>query len=192
MHRTAKNIINLLFLAAAATACSQSPKIAEPSASTMPKPTAEAPAVKTQATPPVAAVVTAPAPRPAAKPSVPSPDAEYQAFFNESVQLINQYRASKKLSPLTRDGKLDAIAAAHSRNMAAKDDLSHDGFNSRFDQANMQSCAENVAWNQTTATELVNDWIASPVHDKNLLKTGATRVGMGRAKGYTTYFVCQP
>ncbi|MGB8856383.1 MAG: CAP domain-containing protein [Burkholderiales bacterium] len=117
---------------------------------------------------------------------------EYELFFNQAVALINQHRASKKLPALTRDSRLDAIAAAHSRYMAAKDDLTHVGFNDRFQQANMHSCAENVAWNQITASELIEDWIVSPVHDKNLLKPNASLVGMGRAKAYTTYFVCQP
>ena len=145
------------------------------------------------AAPTAPAISVAPASAPATTPTqIAALNPEYEAFFDEAVQLINQYRASKKLPALTRDSRLDGIASKHSRYMAAKDDLSHDGFNERFNQANMHSCAENVAWNQITAAELVNDWIASPVHDKNLLKANVTRVGMGRAKGYTAYFVCQP
>jgi uncharacterized protein YkwD len=142
------------------------------------------------ATPPIA---TSKSPAPEGPPiQIAAINPEYEDFFDEAVQLINRYRSSKSLSAISRDRRLDSIAGSHSRYMAAKDDLSHDGFNERFNQANMQSCAENVAWNQITASELVNDWIASPVHDKNLLKPNVTRVGMGRAKGYTAYFVCQP
>ncbi len=182
MHVSLRPIIALLFLSSAVNACAQNPAIATAPAN-LPKPSAALPA-------PVV-VATAPA-MPAAPVQIAAVSAEYEAFFDEAVQLINQYRAGKKLSALTRDSRLDALAGSHSRYMAAKDDLSHDGFNERFNQANMQSCAENVAWNQITASELVNDWIASPVHDKNLLKPNVTRVGMGRAKGYTAYFVCQP
>jgi uncharacterized protein YkwD len=188
MHLASKNMINLLF-ALTAAACSQNPKVADV-APANPKPSAAAPSV-TQPAPPPPTVAIVPTP-PQAKPTAPVPNPEYQAFFDESVQRINQYRASKQLPALTRDPRLDTLAANHSQYMATKDDLNHDGFNSRFDQAKMQSCAENVAWNQVTAAELVSDWIASPIHDKNLLKASATLVGMGRAKGYTTYFVCQP
>ncbi|MGB8337508.1 MAG: CAP domain-containing protein [Burkholderiales bacterium] len=185
-----RKLIACFIVLAANSACAQTP-LTPPAQGSTAKPnpvvittTAQAPMPTTIATAPSAATVTA------RQISATNPDVE--AFFDDAVQLINQYRSGRKLSLLARDGRLDKIAAAHSNYMAAKDDLSHDGFNERFNQANMQSCAENVAWNQITASELVNDWIASPVHDKNLLKPNVTRVGLGRAKGYTTYFVCQP
>jgi uncharacterized protein YkwD len=182
-----------LFTALLLTGCAQPP-------SNAPAPV-NAPVVVAPTAAPVP--ITPPAPTPAVvvavaptKAAINAPanqsNSEYEVFFDEAVRLINQYRASKNMSALSRDNRLDSLASAHSRYMAAKDDLNHDGFNERFNQANMQSCAENVAWNQITASELVNDWIASPVHDKNLLKPNVTRVGMGRAKGYTAYFVCQP
>lgn len=180
-------LIALCFVASTNSACAQNPAVAAASTSL--------PAANSTVTaaPTAPAISVAPASAPATTPTqIAALNPEYEAFFDEAVQLINQYRASKKLPALTRDSRLDGIASKHSRYMAAKDDLSHDGFNERFNQANMHSCAENVAWNQITAAELVNDWIASPVHDKNLLKANVTRVGMGRAKGYTAYFVCQP
>jgi uncharacterized protein YkwD len=183
---------SLVFVAALTNACVQNPLPATAPKS-LPESTVVAPSPVVVAPPPAPIVVAAPpTPAPVNTTPAPSANAEHEAFFNEAVQLINQYRASKKMSALSRDSRLDNIAATHSRFMAAKDDLTHDGFADRFNRANMQSCAENLAWNQITASELVNDWIASPVHDKNLLKPAATRVGMGRAKSYTTYFVCQP
>ncbi len=184
------NCFSLLVLVASVSACAQSSQIVTPTT-----PSSSASTTTTEK----AASVSVPAPQVAAAPAspviianAPATNPEYEAFFDDAVRLINEYRATKRLPALRRDARLDAIAANHSSYMAAKDDLSHEGFNDRFNRADMQSCAENVAWNQITAAELVNDWIASAVHDKNLLKAAATKVGMGRAKGYTTYFVCQP
>jgi uncharacterized protein YkwD len=191
MKPSITTVITLLFIASANSACAQNPVIATAQAASLPTTNTALPVPATVVVPVTTAAPAAPT-IPAAPTQVAAINPEYEAFFDEAVQLINQYRASKKLSPLSRDRRLDGIASTHSRYMAAKDDLSHDGFNERFNQANMHSCAENVAWNQITASELVNDWIASPVHDKNLLKPNVTRVGMGRAKGYTAYFVCQP
>jgi uncharacterized protein YkwD len=195
MKTTLRTQLSLLFVVSLVGACAQAP-VSTPAPVNAPAAVAptRAPARATvpAPTPAPAIVAVAPAVAPAPSPAASALHSEYEAFFDEAVQLINQYRARKNLSTLTRDSRLDSLASAHSRNMAAKDDLSHDGFNERFNQANMHSCAENVAWNQITASELVNDWIASPVHDKNLLKPNVTKVGMGRAKGYTAYFVCQP
>lgn len=185
MNISFPRVIALSLLACASSACARTP--AAPAA---PDNAAAAQSrIPTVSVPPAASRLPD---VPAAPMQIAALNPEYELFFNQAVALINQHRASRKLSALTRDNRLDAIAAAHSRYMAAKDDLSHVGFNDRFQQANMHSCAENVAWNQITASELVEDWIASPVHDKNLLKPNASLVGMGRAKGYTTYFACQP
>ncbi len=184
MKTSRARVMALLFVACANNACAQNPT----TPATQAKPPLTSPALP----PTVPTVNAAPDVTAVAPTQIAAINPAYEAFFDDAVQLINQYRAGKKLPALSRDSRLDNLAGSHSRYMAAKDDLSHDGFNERFNQANMQSCAENVAWNQINASELVNDWIASPVHDKNLLKAAATRVGMGRSKGYTAYFVCQP
>jgi len=65
-------------------------------------------------------------------------------------QQINQYRASKKLPPLSVDPRITQIARIHSQNMASgKVRFSHDGFEGRAKAITVpyQSVAENVAYN---------------------------------------------
>ena len=65
-------------------------------------------------------------------------------------QQINQYRASKKLPPLSVDSRITKQARIHSENMASgKVKFSHDGFDGRAKAITIpyQSVAENVAYN---------------------------------------------
>ena len=70
-------------------------------------------------------------------------------------QQINQYRASKKLPPLSVDPQMTQIARIHSENMAnGKVRFSHDGFEGRAKAITIpyQSVAENLAYNMATAS----------------------------------------
>lgn len=64
---------------------------------------------------------------------------------------INQYRASKGLSPFTRNSKIDSQAKIHSQNMASgKAGFGHSGFSDRVKATGIsyRGAAENVAYNQ--------------------------------------------
>ncbi|MCZ0902419.1 CAP domain-containing protein, partial [Microcoleus sp. HI-ES] len=63
-------------------------------------------------------------------------------------QQINQYRASKKLPPLSIDPRISQIARIHSEDMAkGKVSFSHDGFEGRAEAITIpyKSVAENLA-----------------------------------------------
>ena len=65
-------------------------------------------------------------------------------------QQINQYRASKKLPPLSIDPQISQVARIHSENMAnGKVSFSHDGFEGRAKAVTIpyKSVAENLAYN---------------------------------------------
>ena len=89
-------------------------------------------------------------------------------------QQINQYRASKKLPPLTVDPRISQIARIHSENMASgKVKFSHDGFDGRAKAITVpyQSFAENVAYNMGFSDPVrnaVEGWIKSDGHRKNI------------------------
>lgn len=115
-------------------------------------------------------------------------------------QQINQYRASKKLPPLTIDPRITKIARIHSENMASgKVRFSHDGFEGRAKAITIpyQSVAENVAYNfgySDPVRNAVEGWIKSDGHRKNMEgQFNVTGIGVAKnAKGeyyFTQLFV---
>ncbi|MEG4234840.1 CAP domain-containing protein [Microcoleus sp. Pol11C3] len=115
-------------------------------------------------------------------------------------QQINQYRASKKLPPLSIDPRISQIARIHSENMAnGKVSFSHDGFEGRAKAITIpyQSVAENVAYNfgySDPVRNAVEGWIKSDGHRKNMEgQFNVTGIGVAKnAKGeyyFTQLFV---
>jgi len=115
-------------------------------------------------------------------------------------QQINQYRASKKLPPLSVDSRITQIARIHSENMAnGKVRFSHDGFEGRAKAITIpyQSVAENVAYNMgysDPVRKAVEGWIKSDGHRKNMEgQFNLTGIGIAKnAKGeyyFTQLFV---
>ncbi|PSB32929.1 CAP domain-containing protein [filamentous cyanobacterium Phorm 46] len=115
-------------------------------------------------------------------------------------QQINQYRASKKLPPLSVDPRISQIARIHSENMASgKVKFSHDGFDGRAKAITVpyQSVAENVAYNMGFSDPVrnaVDGWIKSDGHRKNIeSQFNLTGIGIAKnAKGeyyFTQLFV---
>jgi uncharacterized protein YkwD len=98
------------------------------------------------------------------------------------VDLVNAYRKQQQLKPLEINLLANRIAKAHSQNMAEKKvAVGHDGFNQRADKLERlldynNSCSENVAMGYLNAETVVKGWIASAVHQKNIVgnysKTG--------------------
>jgi uncharacterized protein YkwD len=115
-------------------------------------------------------------------------------------QQINQYRASKKLPPLSVDPRITQIARIHSENMAnGKVRFSHDGFEGRAKAITIpyQSVGENVAYNMgysDPVRKAVEGWIKSEGHRKNMEgQFNLTGIGIAKnAKGeyyFTQLFV---
>ncbi len=115
-------------------------------------------------------------------------------------QQINQYRASKKLPPLSVDARITQQARIHSENMASgKVKFSHDGFDGRAKNLAIpyQSVAENVAYNMgfnDPVRNAVDGWIKSDGHRKNMEgQFNLTGIGIAKnAKGeyyFTQLFV---
>lgn len=93
-----------------------------------------------------------------------------KAVYNQ----VNQYRASKGLSPLTANTRMSNQARIHSQNMASgKVPFGHQGFGQRVTAVaiSYSSAAENVAYNQgysDPATLAVQGWIKSSGHRQNM------------------------
>jgi uncharacterized protein YkwD len=104
-------------------------------------------------------------------------------------QLINQYRISKNLPPLTTNEIITKQARIHSRAMAKKRvTLGHDGFGKRVERISRflpySVAAENVAYNKgysDCAQQTVQSWLESPKHRKNI-RGNYRLTGIGVAK----------
>jgi uncharacterized protein YkwD len=108
------------------------------------------------------------------------------------LDYVNQYRKTKGLAPLKMMPLITAEASKHSKNMSeGRVTFGHDGFDGRADRLMSQielsnAIAENVAYGKFSAQEVVNRWIQSPGHRKNI-EGKFTLTGVGivrRADGY--------
>lgn len=105
---------------------------------------------------------------------------------------VNDYRSQQGLSLLQPDESLAILADGHSRSMAQRHQLSHAGFDDRFDRAKRALCVENLAVNYRQAETLLGAWQASPLHLANLLEPRVRLVGIALVDGYLTLFACTP
>lgn len=108
------------------------------------------------------------------------------------LDYVNQYRRGKGLAPLKMMPMITAEALKHSKSIAdGRVEFGHDGFEGRADRLMSQielsnAIAENVAYGKFSAQEVVNRWIQSAGHRKNI-EGKFTLTGVGivrRADGY--------
>jgi len=109
--------------------------------------------------------------------------------------LINQYRHDKGLKPLKLNAELSEAAKAHSRDLAKWDRISHygsDGSNpwDRVKRTGFKArlAAENVGTGQVDFQEVMRGWKESPGHNKNLLLSDATHMGIALVQDPRTEF----
>ena len=101
--------------------------------------------------------------------------------------LINQVRAERGLGALERDSRLDAAAAAHARDLAARNALTHRGSDGSDHVARASRAgygpfvAENLAAGQKTPAEVMQAWLGSSGHRRNLLLDPARHYGFAHA-----------
>jgi len=90
----------------------------------------------------------------------------------EILELINNYRITKGLTPLHNMSIIKAQAYGHTEYMLEKDEVSHANFYQRkknlIDNAGAVSVAENVAYAFSTPESVVNAWINSEGHRHNI------------------------
>ncbi|MDX2306873.1 MAG: CAP domain-containing protein [Hyphomicrobium sp.] len=109
--------------------------------------------------------------------------------------VINQYRADHKLKPLKLNAELTEAAKSHSRDLAKWDRISHygsDGSNPwdrvRRTGYKARLAAENVGTGQIDFSEVMRGWKASAGHNKNLLLSDATEMGLALVQDPKTEF----
>jgi uncharacterized protein YkwD len=114
-----------------------------------------------------------------------------QAIFD----YINLHRKSIGLKPLQLNYIESAAAAKHSYNMASgKISFGHAGFQKRIKTisgqlGNVEASAENVAEGAMSAREVVNVWLQSPEHKKNIEGDYVlTGIGIAKSRKGVMYF----
>lgn len=112
----------------------------------------------------------------------------------EILYYTNKFRQSKGLAPLALNDVISQQARRHSKDMASgSTGFGHEGFEERVDVVSKKlgrvgAAAENVAYGTLDAEAVVNGWIKSPGHRKNMLgKYNLIGIGAAR-KGNITFF----
>lgn len=114
---------------------------------------------------------------------------------DQILYYTNRFRADHGLAPLKREINCNLLAEKHSQDMASgKTSFGHDGFEVRAAAigkvlGGMSGAAENVAHGTLDAKGVVDGWIKSPGHRKNMLGN-FNLIGIGHAKagGRDVYF----
>lgn len=120
------------------------------------------------------------APRPVEQSAEPvkkvkEPGVSYMTSMDMDIlRYINHHRQALGLPVLETLAAATEQAYSHSRNMATgRTAFSHDGFDERIQQIRknfgfISASAENVAYGQLTAKEVVDGWLRSPGHKRNI------------------------
>lgn len=102
------------------------------------------------------------------------------------IDLTNQQRKQNGLPALQADAKLNSVAQKKSEDMRQKGYFSHTSptYGSPFDMmrdfgVTYRSAGENIAQGQRTPQEVVQSWMNSEGHRKNILSRDFTHIGVG-------------
>ena len=96
------------------------------------------------------------------------------SMADDILKLINEYRKRKGLRAFAMSSVMNAEALKHSENMAARrTSYSHNGFQGRIKRISsslngVSNAAENEAMGSTSSKQLVEQWLSSPGHKRNI------------------------
>lgn len=99
------------------------------------------------------------------------------------VHLTNEARGNRK--PLKMSRRLTLAAQKHATDMAEKDYFSHESEDGRSwiqrikAEGFQHPGGENIAYGQQTAREVVDAWMDSPGHRRNILDPEFRYIGIG-------------
>ena len=103
---------------------------------------------------------------------------------------VNDFRKDKRRKALKYSSKLEKIADDHAKDMAKNSFFSHQGSNGssvgdRARKGGYKYCviAENIAMGQSSLDEVMQSWINSKGHRKNLEHKKVSEFGLARQPG---------
>jgi hypothetical protein len=113
---------------------------------------------------------------------------EVSIDMGEAVRIISDYRRKHGLSALKLDDKLTKIAADHAMRMAKMDKVDHvlrgeGSFFKRLAAGGYDAAvaSENIGGGYDTLEEAFAGWRKSKEHNKNMLRSDVTVMGIARA-----------
>lgn len=131
----------------------------------------------------------------------PAPEVDVEAW-DEMMLAVNAVRSAgatcggERFGPapaLIWDSRLEVAARRHSHDMAATDRFDHRGSDGlgtgdRVRRAgyDWRVVGENIARYQQSVVEVVEDWVESPSHCRQLLDPRFVEIGAAEADGYWT------
>lgn len=123
-----------------------------------------------------------------------------QNFANEVAELVNEYRISQGLPPMTRVSLLDKAAFAKARNLVSSGVFTHrggavygieyfaNGLGYRLNDYRL--LGENLICGAIEPQHALDAWLQSALHRKNILEPNFSEYGMGFAQGNVNYNRC--
>lgn len=130
-------------------------------------------------------------PAPAAASAVPSAPSPYSAYENRIFQLINAERGRRGIRPLVYNAELDQMAKIQATNMAHFQKMAHVlpeaqlpalSDRARYVGYGYREIAENIALGYPSAESVVQGWMNSSAHRRNILDPGVVETGIGIAR----------
>ena len=126
----------------------------------------------------------------------PNNNGSMLSIETEVVRLVNVERSKAGLPALQIDQEVSKVARLKSEDMANKNYFNHTSptYGSPFEMLKKfnityKTAGENIAKGQKTAEAVVNAWMNSEGHRKNILSSSFTHIGVGYAtKGSTPYW----
>lgn len=132
------------------------------------------------------------------KDTTPQDQNQMHNMKKQVVNLVNQERQQRGLKPYQHNNKLANVAQTKAEDMRDNNYFSHQSptYGSPFEMMKefdiqYSAAGENIARGQRTAEEVMNSWMNSPGHRKNILSKKYTHIGVGLAETSqgTTYWV---
>lgn len=130
------------------------------------------------------------------KPEIKLTEADIQEFEYEVLELANEERKAQGLEPLEFSVEVSEVARAKSHDMADSNYFDHQSpnYGSPFEMmqtfgVDYRAAGENIAMGQRSPEEVMNGWMNSEGHRKNIMHDQFTHLGVGYVeKNGTTYW----
>ena len=107
-----------------------------------------------------------------------------KSYQQQVIDLVNKERKTAGLSALTTTSKLESAAMHRAKEIV--ETFSHtrpDGtsFYTVLGEYGItyNACGENIAWGQRTPEEVMNNWMNSDGHRKNIMSSNFNKIGIG-------------
>ncbi|MFC4856455.1 CAP domain-containing protein [Actinophytocola glycyrrhizae] len=126
-----------------------------------------------------------PPPTTSEEPPAPPPTATGGTAQDQVVSLVNTFRGEAGCGPVSVDAQLTAAAQGHAEDMSERDYFSHTSLDGRtFDQRIRNAGypspgAENIARGARTAERVMQMWMESDGHRRNILNCDLATIGVG-------------